>query len=650
MAAPTPTTQNATNDSYPEEVLLCPVCQRGFTNPKMLPCLHTFCQQCLADSLQRSNIGNGQGFLCPICRYECQVPKRGVPALPHNVFYETLQDYLSRKGADEAAGISKKGKQCEACESGARAEKKCIECDDWMCAGCCDLHAKVKVTRSHHLVTTGDLSSGGYDELIKDSFESLICGKHEEPLKLYCTELSCLTPICTVCKTTLGHDGHRAIELSDQARTDMHFIRTLLTKTQENINAVHMKIGNIKQEDKITTNVRKKMHKEINTRLEEVLEKIVKQISRYAESLHEEVEKMAKEHKTELDNELETTQFKVKAMVSAQNCAASLLNFGRPEEVVAMGRPVCRRLEDFQNPVNTDAPGWRHPRLHPPDDLEPENAAALFGKLTFEGEVIRCVLMKTFHAKIDGDTQECALSDINITEDNDIIVVDRDNKKVKVFDSEGALLFATDENQFKSPNRVTILRSTGNGLIKDAKSLKILAPNGDILGVFATNLKHPVATCQDNEGKIFVTDWVTGQVHWFNETGQEVGSFESNMEAPAYITANRNNQLIISDWKKHEVRGFTTTGKFMYRYGGEGNGVGQLNHPYGLCTDVYGHVLVADNWNHRVHMLAEDGRFIRFLLTKDDGLKWPQALAVDKTGRLLVAELQGNVKMYQYLA
>ena len=90
--------------------------------------------------------------------------------------------------------------------------------------------------------------------------------------------------------------------------------------------------------------------------------------------------------------------------------------------------------------------------------------------------------------------------------------------------------------------------------------------------------------------------------------------------------------------------------EFLFQYGREGDGPGYLNHPYGVCTDMHGNILIADNWNHKVHLISGDGRFLRYLLTKDDGLHWPQALAIDKQGHLLVAELQGSVKVYQYLA
>jgi len=72
------------------------------------------------------------------------------------------------------------------------------------------------LTKDHHLVSSAELESGKYDAMIKESFEPLMCSKHGEALRLYCTEPSCSAPICTVCKTTQGHDGHAAIELTEQ--------------------------------------------------------------------------------------------------------------------------------------------------------------------------------------------------------------------------------------------------------------------------------------------------------------------------------------------------------------------------------------------------------------------------------------------------
>jgi len=650
---PTVITTNNNNGSFSsfelsEEFMNCPVCKKTFETPKLLPCLHSFCERCLQNSLQASGIQQGQAFLCPLCRNDCVLPKKGVSALPSNVFIETLQKFRTKK-----TGVKKQ--TCQGCETDVLAEVKCIECDDWLCKTCVKMHQRVKVTKTHHLASKEELNMGEHDNLLKDQFEALICGKHVEPLKLYCTESTCLTPICTVCKSTLGHDGHRAIPLEQQATTEVSYIRTLIPGLQARISAVSRKIDNINQEDQMTAAVRKDMHKHISERLKLVTEAVIKELSSYAEHLHKEVDRIATEHKQELDQVKEDVQFDMKALLAAQTFTSSLLDFGRSEEVVVMARPVSLRLNDFQEPISTIPPSWRHPRMHPAEIPPPDQISAIFGKLTFAGEVTRCVLVKSFSAKTEYDNKDCNLSDLTVTEDNDIVVVDKDNRRIKVFDMDGNLLFATRNGLFKAPNRIVSLpTSEGNLLVKDEKTLHILRPNGQIGGKFpAKTLQHPVAMCIDRKGDLMITDWMTGCVHIFNMEGVEVKKFSSNLEAPAYVTTSpAGNSIVLSDWKQNIIRMYDEEGRTSWQYSGssESNPDSSLNHPYGVCTDRFGHVLIADNWNNRIHMLSGDGSFLRLLLTKDDGLNFPQALATDSKGRLVVAEIQGQIKVYQYIA
>lgn len=48
-------------------VIKCKVCDETFQRPKVLPCLHTFCEDCLEKSFEDDHI------TCPTCRMECQL-------------------------------------------------------------------------------------------------------------------------------------------------------------------------------------------------------------------------------------------------------------------------------------------------------------------------------------------------------------------------------------------------------------------------------------------------------------------------------------------------------------------------------------------------------------------------------------------------
>lgn len=73
------------------EELCCPVCKNTFTNPKQLPCLHSFCLHCL-NELQRTSGTHGK-IICPECRRDFRIRGSGKPKeLPTNFRLNSLLD------------------------------------------------------------------------------------------------------------------------------------------------------------------------------------------------------------------------------------------------------------------------------------------------------------------------------------------------------------------------------------------------------------------------------------------------------------------------------------------------------------------------------------------------------------------------------
>ncbi|CAJ1065337.1 tripartite motif-containing protein 59 [Xyrichtys novacula] len=73
-----------------EEDLTCSVCYSLFSDPRVLPCSHTFCKSCLDNLLQVSTNYSIWRPLrlplkCPNCRSVVELPPAGVEALPTNV-------------------------------------------------------------------------------------------------------------------------------------------------------------------------------------------------------------------------------------------------------------------------------------------------------------------------------------------------------------------------------------------------------------------------------------------------------------------------------------------------------------------------------------------------------------------------------------
>ena len=78
------------------EEVSCSVCMTTFTDPKMLPCLHSFCLHCLTGILRTS--GRHDVVACPECRRESKVPSSGnLKDLPTNFRINSLLDVLAIK-------------------------------------------------------------------------------------------------------------------------------------------------------------------------------------------------------------------------------------------------------------------------------------------------------------------------------------------------------------------------------------------------------------------------------------------------------------------------------------------------------------------------------------------------------------------------
>ena len=64
--------------------------------PKLLPCSHTVCLQCLIRIVATFARDTGQ-FRCPICRELITIPRGGVQALPPSFLVNQLLDLMARQ-------------------------------------------------------------------------------------------------------------------------------------------------------------------------------------------------------------------------------------------------------------------------------------------------------------------------------------------------------------------------------------------------------------------------------------------------------------------------------------------------------------------------------------------------------------------------
>ena len=183
-------------DKYSPLSLECRICNNTYSSPKILECLHSFCQKCLQS---HDIVGAGTNSLvCPLCRKLTPIPENGVQQLPNNFLINNAVDQLSVKTSKESS------LNCTNCEDNSEADARCLECAEFLCLNCVSAHRRIRLTKDHRILTLDSLQAD------KQNFHRpSFCGQHEdEQYMFYCVQ--CDRLICREC-TILEHRGHKYI-------------------------------------------------------------------------------------------------------------------------------------------------------------------------------------------------------------------------------------------------------------------------------------------------------------------------------------------------------------------------------------------------------------------------------------------------------
>jgi hypothetical protein len=201
----------------------CSECLETYSNPRQLPCIHTFCLKCVKN-FSRDKLPGDQ-IPCPICRKEFTLPDNGVDSLPKNFFIEQLKD-LTDQSNRHCEGCS-----CDVTDPALRkqAVMYCVDCQQRFCESCGKLHRRVKVCRGHKLIDNADMDNTG---TTVGELKVTVCDKHPpETVKPYC--LTCKETICMKCHAEL-HLSHKCSDVNKV----LDDLRQQMTVDIENITVV----------------------------------------------------------------------------------------------------------------------------------------------------------------------------------------------------------------------------------------------------------------------------------------------------------------------------------------------------------------------------------------------------------------------------
>lgn len=165
----------------------CTLCQNKYISPRVLSCLHVFCEACLEKLMSDDEAKKMEGLLdCPTCKQTTKVGSKGVAALH--------QDYILTNVLDLST-IEPSMLACTSCKSKEMAISRCNDCANFLCASCDNAHRYMRCFEDHKVVQLEDLRKSSEKVAIH---KPLYCSVHPpENLKYFC--FNCQIPVCNEC-------------------------------------------------------------------------------------------------------------------------------------------------------------------------------------------------------------------------------------------------------------------------------------------------------------------------------------------------------------------------------------------------------------------------------------------------------------------
>ena len=205
-------------------LVTCAVCFELLQNPKVFPCLHSYCYECIVQLSKREC-----GLKCPECRSAVDIGDPPDPStLPTNFFANNVLATLSLADNSDAPPLL-----CDNCEQADQSvEKRCTDCQHFLCSLCAESHQRSCETRNHVLLSRDELR----DNRPAENAKAIKCIEHKDELiKFYCD--SCKKTICMSC-TVLGHKSHQVLALEESASKAKQEVQSLVAKVEGRVKTV----------------------------------------------------------------------------------------------------------------------------------------------------------------------------------------------------------------------------------------------------------------------------------------------------------------------------------------------------------------------------------------------------------------------------
>ena len=605
------------------EEVSCSVCMVTFTDPKQLPCLHSFCLHCLNGILRTS--GRHDIITCPECRKESRVPSSGnLKYLPTNFRINSLLDVLAIKECN-TTGV-KRGN----CDKRSSHSFYCFQCYAFWCDDCITAHNIFRANKEHRVLAIKDFQDQDIEDVLK---RPAFCGKlgHEKKeLEFFCR--NCEEPICNSCVATI-HDGHIKILLEEAANERKAEAKSVIESQKEKAQQMRNKIFQV---DQRCAKIQEKVAN-VKRRPQQFADNMIAVIGAKKEEIFNAAENQGRQSLERLGiqkREIEQQAQKIEAGVEK---AEALLERSTSAEIAQLDMTLKTILQEEvrgeEQQVDCDLEGLRR-------FIFVENKT-LLEKATTEG----IGSFKTFLSKTEAQQSTAegkGINEVIVGLEAQFVLMTRNAKGEQCYEARDCVTVEMRNQQGQDCATKARVHDNKDGSYK--------------ISYFAKETGRCHLSVEVNEehvhGSPFATHVEPRQFKPVLAFGQQ-GSAAGTLRCPWGVAVNEHDEIAVTDSGNNRIQVFSSDGTYLRSFGKSGDKQGKFNFPAGIAFDrKNGNILVVESENHRVQLFSEQGEYLNHFGEQgnlDHQLKYPRGLSVDSDCNVIVAD-SGNkvIKIFSH--
>ncbi|XP_075947611.1 tripartite motif-containing protein 2 isoform X2 [Anarhichas minor] len=576
-----------------KQFLICSICLDRYENPKVLPCLHTFCERCLQNYIPAHSLT----LSCPVCRQTSILPEKGVAALQNNFFITNLMDVLQRapeSRSQEAAALS-------------------------------------NITA----VATGQLLS---------------CPNHGgNVMEFYCPP--CETAMCQEC-TSGEHGEHPTVPLKDVVEQHKASLQVQLDAVKKRLPEIDSALQTLSEILLQLTNQKGSIEDGIHTTFDELQKTLNVRKSVLLMELEVNYGLKQKVLQTQLDTLLQGQE----GINSSCNFTEQALSHGTEAEVLLVKKQMSERLKELasqelplqpgendQLDFNVETEGLKK-SIHNLGTILTTNAVASETVATGEGlrqSVVGVPTSITITTK-DKDGELCKMGNAVITAE--LSSPDGSKGEGDILDNKNGtyeyLFTAPKEGTFNlslrlydqhikgSPFKIKATKSIDVSSTSDGVKKRLKSPGSGHVKQKA--IKRPASMYSTGRRKENPIE--DDLIFRIGTKGRNKGEF-TNLQG---VATSSLGKVLIADSNNQCVQVFSNDGQFKSRFGVRGRTPGQLQRPTGVAIHPNGDIIIADYDNKWVSIFSSEGKFKNKI--GSGKLMGPKGVSVDRNGHIIVVD------------